>query len=61
MAKAKGLSLEQHQALGKRLKAIREDLLDVSVNLSNSYGVTKAAKLFGKKPARAYVAVDELR
>lgn len=55
------LTLEQHTTMGLRLAAIRDELLHLSVQLSNAYPRQGPESIPEKKLETAYRALDEAR
>lgn len=57
------MSLLDHQSLGQQLKALNKSLMDVSIRLQNTYGVTsqvgKLAKKASEDTAKLRSALDE--
>ena len=56
MTKKKSLTLEEHTALGKELQTMRDQLVTISTQIGNAYGV-KA----GEAAEKCYMAIDTLR
>lgn len=58
MKRCNGLTLERHQALGPELKAVRDQLLTLAVEIGNAYPKQSRQARAAEK---AYQALDGLR
>ena len=54
----RGLSLDEHLALGRELKTMRERLVSLAVELGNKYSLSTNVL---RKADKTYRAIDELR
>ncbi len=58
MPRKQPMSFAEHQSLGREMKALCQSLIDISVNLQTTYGVTSKV---GKLAKKASTDIERLR
>lgn len=54
-------TFEEHQELGEKLKAISNDIMDLSIKIPNKYNRNKLARKATKAAIKAHITISDLR